>query len=73
MKSETEEELVLIDADANHVTILKEHIEGKKTGKSSMPEDLVDKLSASEIRDLVEYLSQRKTKVDPSQIVPKGH
>ena len=73
VKSETEEELVLIDADANHVTILKEHIEGKKTGKSSMPEDLVDKLSASEIRDLVEYLSQRKTKVDPSQIVPKGH
>jgi quinoprotein glucose dehydrogenase len=73
VKSETEEELVLIDADANHVTILKEHIEGKKTGKSSMPEDLVDKLSASEIRDLVEYLSQRKTKVDPSPIAPKGH
>ncbi|MCH2178509.1 MAG: HEAT repeat domain-containing protein [Mariniblastus sp.] len=73
LKSETDKEVVLIDPDANLITIPRDQIEGTKPGKSSMPEDLIEKLSASEIRDLVEYLSQRKTKADPSQIAPEGH
>lgn len=65
VESESEAELVLIDAEGIRTRIPIEEIEARKAGKSSMPEDLVDKLSPREIRDLVEYLHQRKT--PPSQ------
>ena len=65
VEAESDAELVLIDAEGIRTRIPIEEIEARKAGKSSMPEDLVDKLSPQEIRDLVEYLDQRKT--PPSQ------
>ncbi|MCH2182831.1 MAG: HEAT repeat domain-containing protein [Mariniblastus sp.] len=65
IEAESDAELVLIDAEGIRTRIPIEEIEDRKVGKSSMPEDVVDKLSPQEIRDLVEYLYQRKT--PPSQ------
>ncbi len=65
VKTESDKELALLDAEGVLKTIPTAEIEDRKVGKSSMPEDLVDKLSPQEIRDLVEYLYQRKT--PPSQ------
>ena len=62
VKQENDTEVVLMDADGKLIKVDKDSIDGRKTGKSSMPEDLVKQLSQSEIRDLVEYLVWRRTK-----------
>jgi quinoprotein glucose dehydrogenase len=62
VKRETDKTLVLMDADGKQIVIQQEAIEDRKPGKSSMPDDLVRQLSNKEIRDLVEFLSNRKTK-----------
>lgn len=59
VKNEDDEVLELMNAEGGIVKINKEDIEARRTGLSSMPPDLKDKLSPNEIRDLVEYLSQR--------------
>ena len=70
VKSESDEQLVLIDAEGIRTEIPIAEIEDRKAGKSSMPEDLVDKLSPREIRDLVEYLYLRKTKPKAERKAP---
>ena len=62
VKEENDEVVKLMDSDGKVVTVEKDAIDGRKTGKSSMPEDVVQQLSQSEIRDLVEYLVWRRTK-----------
>jgi len=47
-------------AEGNVVVIPKDEIEEQVRGRSAMPEDLIKKLSYSELRDLVEFLAQLK-------------
>ena len=62
VKQETDDLLVLLNAYGNEVVIEQDIIIGRKKGQSSMPDDLVNQLTKQEIRDLVEFLSHRKTK-----------
>ena len=71
-KEEDDETLTLMDKDGALIPILKDAIEGVKVGKSSMPEDLVEKLTLFELRDLVEYLANRKNE-ESKPVEPKGH
>ncbi|WP_373651254.1 PVC-type heme-binding CxxCH protein [Schlesneria sp. DSM 10557] len=61
VKDENNERLRLHLPDGQLVTIPIAEIEERTVGKSGMPEDLVKKLTKSEIRDLVEFLAQRKS------------
>lgn len=56
IRKETDHTLELIKADASIVTIKKSDIDEQSKGKSAMIEDLVQKMSRSELRDLVEFL-----------------
>lgn len=60
LKSETADEIVLVTPEGKTQKIRKEFIEQRGKGKSSMPADLIQNLSLAEIRDLVEFLFQRK-------------
>lgn len=60
VKKETDDRLTLMDANGATIVIDKETIEARKVGESAMPKDLKDNLTASEIRDLVQYLSTLK-------------
>ncbi len=57
--AQTDTSLSLLDADGNTRTIDIETIEDRKTGLSSMPVDLSEKLTRFELRDLVEFLQQQ--------------
>ena len=61
LRGEDKEALRLINAEGHLLTIKKADIDERSKGKSAMPEDLAQKLSKSEIRDLVEFLSTLKT------------
>ena len=61
VKRETDESLVLLDADGKEIVIDQEAIDDRRPGKSSMPADLINQLTKKEVRDLVEFLSNRKT------------
>ena len=56
VKEETDDLLVLMDAEGNLIKIPQDDIEETKMGLSSMPADLIDKLTMAELRDLVAYL-----------------
>jgi quinoprotein glucose dehydrogenase len=60
LKSEDANEVRLITAEGQLVTVAKSQIDERQTGKSAMPEDLVKQLTKSELRDLVEYLTGLK-------------
>lgn len=60
VKLETPERLDLMTAEGKLVSIAKSDIEDRKTGKSSMPEDLTKHLSLQEVRDLIAYLASLK-------------
>ncbi len=62
--------LKLMTADGKLITIPKEDVESSRSANSAMPEDYSQKLSWSEIRDLVEFLTTLKTPWDESK---KGH
>ena len=66
VKEETEDQLALMDKDGVVKWIDKESIEGRRDGESSMPTDLIEKLSRDEIRDLVAYLVERVTPAEPA-------
>jgi len=57
LKSEDAKEVRLMNADGQIVIIAKSEIDDRSRGPSAMPSDLLQKLSRSEIRDLVEYLA----------------
>ena len=52
--------------DGSVVTLDKSKIEDRAVGKSGMPEDLIKKMSKSDIRDLVEFLSTLKNTAGPA-------
>jgi quinoprotein glucose dehydrogenase len=62
IKSESDDVMVLMDADGKEIYLNQDDIEDVAQGKSSMPDDLIKQLSKQEVRDLVEFLSHRKTK-----------
>ena len=57
VKREDDAQVELMTAEGKLVSIRKEDIEGRKEGKSSMPEELTKRLSKFELRDLVEFLA----------------
>lgn len=60
VKEETPNRLILVDANAKRWTIAPGEIEQRTRGKSAMPDDVVQRLSRRELRDLVEFLSTLK-------------
>lgn len=55
---ETEQQLVIRDAEDREVAIEVESIEGRREGRSLMPAGLLDSLTRDELRDLTAFLSQ---------------
>ena len=66
-REETEETVKLMTASGEVISVPTEKIEERARGKSGMPEDVAKGLTKRELRDLVEYLSQQVTPVDPSK------
>jgi len=60
LKSEDDNALRLMTAEAQLIEIPKADIEERKRGASAMPDDLSKKLTRAELRDLVEYLATLK-------------
>ena len=60
IREETDQQVKLITAEGNIVTIPNLEIEERTRGRSAMPEDLVKKMSRFELRDLVEFLATLK-------------
>jgi quinoprotein glucose dehydrogenase len=60
VKAEDDKELRLMTAEGQVVTVAKGQIDERQAGKSAMPEDLVQKLSKRDLRDLVEFLAGLK-------------
>ena len=59
-KSETADEVKLVTPEGKALTVKKSDIEERRRGKSAMPEDLVQKLTKRDLRDLVEFLAGLK-------------
>jgi quinoprotein glucose dehydrogenase len=62
LKGEDAKEIRLMTAEGKIVTVAKAEIDERHPGKSAMPEDVIKKLSKSELRDLVEFLAGLKEK-----------
>jgi quinoprotein glucose dehydrogenase len=61
LKSEDDKEVKIMTAEGVSLTIAKNKIEERRRGKSPMPEDLAQKLTKRELRDLMEFLAELKT------------
>ena len=64
VKDESPETLTLMDVEGKTFDVAKGDIEESRRGVSAMPTDLLKNLSKRDIRDLVEYLSERKSARD---------
>jgi quinoprotein glucose dehydrogenase len=71
VKSETDQRLVLISADAGEVSIAKADIDLRRTGLSGMPEGIMNLLSKRDLRDLVEFLTAARP--TPSGVLARRH
>jgi quinoprotein glucose dehydrogenase len=60
LKSEDAKEVKLITAEGVTITVQKSQIDERRRGKSPMPEDLHQKISRRDLRDLVEFLTTLK-------------
>src|SRR5262249_48404053 len=60
IKSEDAKDVKLITPENQMLTIAKSQIEERRRGKSAMPEDLVQKMSKRELRDVIEFLATLK-------------
>jgi len=60
LKHEDDKIVRLMTAKGETIEVATEAIEDRSKGKSAMPEDLLKHLSKSDIRDLVEFLSNQK-------------
>lgn len=56
LKAEEEKSLTLMTPEAKLVTVAKDQIDARKSGKSPMPEDLTKHVTKFELRDLVAFL-----------------
>ena len=61
LKEENDDLLTIMTADGKLLTLEQDAIEARRPGQSPMPEDIVKKVSKRDLRDLVEFLAQRKT------------
>lgn len=59
LRKETEDALELVTGEGAKIVVPKREIEARRTGQSSMPADLVTRLSRRELRDLVEFLARQ--------------
>ncbi len=66
VKSENDDFVDLIQSDGSQIRIPTEEIEGRRKGKSSMPEDLTKQMSLRDLRNLVAYLASLQ--VDPRAV-----
>lgn len=57
VERETPDHLVLITPEGQRVQVAKSSIELRRRGRSAMPEDLREKISPRELRNLVEFLA----------------
>jgi len=62
VKSESDDLLELMNSDGGIIRLNKEDIDARKRGLSSMPADIKDKLTPTEVRDLMEFLANLKEK-----------
>ena len=62
LKEETDDQIILLDAQGNEILIDQETVEDTKPGLSSMPTNLHEQLTPVEFRDLVEFLANQKGK-----------
>ncbi len=60
LKSDDGKIVRLITAEGKHIGVLKQDIDERQRGPSAMPADLVQKLTRTELRDLVEFLASLK-------------
>lgn len=60
VRSEDKKEIKLITPEAQIVTVAADDVESRKASKSGMPDDLGQKLTKGQIRDLVELLAGLK-------------
>jgi quinoprotein glucose dehydrogenase len=60
LKSENETELRVIDPEGKELAIAKDDIEQMQGGKSVMPGNLLEQITSSDLRDLIEYLASLK-------------
>jgi quinoprotein glucose dehydrogenase len=60
-RGEDAHEVRLVTGSGEVVAVPKDTIEERKSGPSAMPNDLVQKLSKRELRDLIEFLANLKT------------
>ena len=58
VQEKTDEHVRLMQSDGVEITVELDTIEGERRGQSAMPENLVDKLSLFQLRDLIAYLAQ---------------
>ena len=63
LRGEDDKNIRLITAEGKLVTLSKHTIEDRKRGPSAMPGDLAQKLSKTELRDLIEFLASLKNGV----------
>lgn len=60
LKSEDDKEVKLITAEGQILSVPKSRIDERRRGKSPMPEDLHQKITKRQLRDLVEFLASLK-------------
>ena len=65
IKSDDGQRIQLQKPEGAIVVLEKSAIEDRAVGKSGMPEDLVKKMTKSDVRDLVEYLSTLRNAIPP--------
>ena len=67
IKSDDGQRIQLQKPEGAIVVLEKSAIEDRAVGKSGMPEDLVKKMTKSDVRDLVEYLSTLRNITNPAE------
>ncbi len=63
LKSEDAKAVRLMTAEGQLIAVPKDQIDERRRGLSAMPADLVDKLTRSELRDLVAFLASLKVEL----------
>jgi quinoprotein glucose dehydrogenase len=64
LRSEDNERMVLVDADGKEAVVSRAEIVDTFEGISAMPEELAKQITAHDLRDLIEWLSQQRAVAD---------
>ena len=67
LREETADVVKLMTSTGEVISVPTKKIEDRARGKSGMPEDVTKGLTKSDLRDLVEFLSQQTTPADPTK------